>query len=717
MKINLRDYSDNILIFLNSLITFLLIFDSDLEIPFWLQTFGRLHPMLLHFPIVLLLTALFLDFVHFKIKEENKEFYARVVSAFFLIGIFLAGLTAIMGIFLSKEEGYAGDTLLWHKWTGVSIVYLSSLIYKLRCANWYKRGISHVGALILSLTIVLAGHFGASLTHGENYVLEPLSSPAVVPIEQALVFDHVILPILQSKCVSCHNDKKLKGELKLSDSLSILKGGKSGKLFVPGNPEISLLLERLHMPLSEKKHMPPSGKPQLSPDELSLLFLWIKDHPEFNKKVIDLSIDDSLRVLASSRLKPQEFREKKYEFASADAQTIKKLNSFYRLVSPVSHGSPALSVSFFNRNAFNSKALEDLLEIKNQIVSLSLSRMPVNDEDLKIISKFKELERLDLNFSDIKGSGLKELMTLKKLKTLSLSGTSVNLPQVLQVAALTTLSELTVWNTSLSEKDLLSLKKVNNKLQINIGFKDDGTNPIKLSKPLLKNTIRVFKNQSSLQLVHPIKSAVMQFTLDGKDPDSLNSPIFEKPVTIKENTLIKVKAFGKGWISSDVNSFTFYKSSYRPDSITILNPADESFKANGANTLIDSELGDFDINSNKWLGFRVNDLSLLVEFKETIKISSVALNTMIAINSSVFPPSRIEVYGGSDKNNLTLLSAINPRLPLPKEPQDIILNQLKFKPVSVSFLKIVAKPVSRIPSWHPGKGRGAFILFDELLLN
>ena len=67
MKINLRDYSDNILIFLNSLITFLLIFDSNLEIPSWLQTFGRLHPMLLHFPIVLLLLALLLEFIHFKI--------------------------------------------------------------------------------------------------------------------------------------------------------------------------------------------------------------------------------------------------------------------------------------------------------------------------------------------------------------------------------------------------------------------------------------------------------------------------------------------------------------------------------------------------------------------------------------------------------------------------------------------------------------------------
>ena len=343
--------------------------------------------------------------------------------------------------------------------------------------------------------------------------------------------------------------------------------------------------------------------------------------------------------------------------------------------------------------------------------------MPVKDEDLKIISKFRELESLDLNFSDIKGSGLKELAALKNLKTLSLSGTPVNLQQVLPIASQKTLNELTVWNTSLSEKDIQSLKKANSTLQINIGFKDDGTNPIKLSKPLLKNTARVFNTQSSLQLVHPIKSAVLRFTLDGTDPDSLSSPIFQKNIFIKENTLVKVKAFGKGWISSDINSFTFYKSSYKPDSIKLLNAPDESFKGNGSNTLIDKELGEFDISNSKWLGYKSNDLSILLEFKKSVLISSVALNTMIATKSSVFPPSRIEVYGGKDKDDLKFLSAIDLDLPAQNDPQRIDLYQLKFKSTQVSFLKIIAKPVKRMPSWHSGKGKLAFILFDELLVN
>lgn len=40
---------------------FLVVFESFLHIPSWLAVAGRLHPMFLHFPIVLLLISFFYD--------------------------------------------------------------------------------------------------------------------------------------------------------------------------------------------------------------------------------------------------------------------------------------------------------------------------------------------------------------------------------------------------------------------------------------------------------------------------------------------------------------------------------------------------------------------------------------------------------------------------------------------------------------------------------
>jgi hypothetical protein len=282
-----------------------------------------------------------------------------------------------------------------------------------------------------------------------------------VPIEQAMVYDHVIQPIFQEKCVSCHSAEKLKGNLNLTDSISVMKGGKSGKLYVAGDPKVSLILERIHMPMTEKKHMPPSGKPQLSQEEIRILFQWIKNRPDFKKRLLDLPLDDSLRIIAASRFKSLENIEQEYDFKAADDEIIESLNTFYRMVRPLSVESPALAVSFFSRNDYSSKSLEELGEIKNQIVSLRLSRMPVKDADLNFISKLKELQKLDLNFTDITGSGLDDLGSLEKLQVLSISGTKVKIDQLLPLVSNKNLRELSIWNTPISEKDVLKLKAAN----------------------------------------------------------------------------------------------------------------------------------------------------------------------------------------------------------------------------------------------------------------
>ncbi|WP_395810146.1 c-type cytochrome domain-containing protein, partial [Daejeonella sp.] len=263
MKSKLNAYAVSVIFCLNVLIVFLLIFEQQLVIPQWVQPIGRMHPILLHFPIALLILAAGMEFFRFKPENANTSFYQKFTSGFFLSGILFSGITVLMGLILSREDGYDGDALLYHKWFGVSTVFLSSILFKLRDFSWYKEPIAKSGSVSLALILIIAGHFGSVLTHGDNFVLEPITKPELVPLEQAKVYDHVIQPILQEKCVSCHNDQKLKGSLKLTDSLSILKGGKSGKLFIAGKPNLSLLLERIHLPSSQKKHMPPSGKPQL----------------------------------------------------------------------------------------------------------------------------------------------------------------------------------------------------------------------------------------------------------------------------------------------------------------------------------------------------------------------------------------------------------------------------------------------------------------------
>ena len=51
----------NLLYFLNVLLIFLLLVEDKVQVPVFLQVTGRMHPLLLHFPLVLIFVGIFLE--------------------------------------------------------------------------------------------------------------------------------------------------------------------------------------------------------------------------------------------------------------------------------------------------------------------------------------------------------------------------------------------------------------------------------------------------------------------------------------------------------------------------------------------------------------------------------------------------------------------------------------------------------------------------------
>jgi len=86
----------------------------------------------------------------------------------------------------------------------------------------------------------------------------------------ALKFEKAVLPIFQSKCISCHGGLSKKGGLDLRSITSITRGGNSGPGMKPGRPEDSPVWQSL-----KANEMPPQNKPQLTADEKQLILKWI----------------------------------------------------------------------------------------------------------------------------------------------------------------------------------------------------------------------------------------------------------------------------------------------------------------------------------------------------------------------------------------------------------------------------------------------------------
>lgn len=81
-----------------------------------------------------------------------------------------------------------------------------------------------------------------------------------------------IYPLFQAQCAKCHT-KKTRGGLSVNTREAVLKGGKSGKVVLPGESQNSLLYKMV-IGQEDVKQMPRKRDP-LNDQELKLIKKWI----------------------------------------------------------------------------------------------------------------------------------------------------------------------------------------------------------------------------------------------------------------------------------------------------------------------------------------------------------------------------------------------------------------------------------------------------------
>lgn len=84
-----------------------------------------------------------------------------------------------------------------------------------------------------------------------------------------------VAPILDEHCAGCHGARRQKSKLRLDTLAAALRGGKHGVVIQPGNVRDSVLTQRIALPPRDKRVMPPSSQPPLSPDDATVIRLWI----------------------------------------------------------------------------------------------------------------------------------------------------------------------------------------------------------------------------------------------------------------------------------------------------------------------------------------------------------------------------------------------------------------------------------------------------------
>ncbi|MGI9138725.1 MAG: c-type cytochrome domain-containing protein, partial [Sediminibacterium sp.] len=258
---------------------------------------GHLHPIIVHLPIGILLFGVCMMLIqHYKNIDLN-----QVISLAFLLGSICAAFACLTGWLLSKSDEYDVLLVQKHQWSGIVTTVLGLLTYVLK---QYRK----LFAIALTLLILITGHYGGTLTHGDNYLFNvsegsntiahdtlkttskrntqeiSIGSDTLKLVRSNLYKDEVA-PLLKMRCYNCHSAIKQKNGLRLDGEMFIKRGGKNGTVVVAGNIFKSPLYTSLNLPIEDEKHMPPKGKQQLNEVEILIIEHWIKSGASFEDKI------------------------------------------------------------------------------------------------------------------------------------------------------------------------------------------------------------------------------------------------------------------------------------------------------------------------------------------------------------------------------------------------------------------------------------------------
>ncbi len=455
---------------------------------------GRFHPLILHLPIGFLVIAFILELLsRFSKKYQSLQ---PAVGFVLLLGVATTIVAAILGYLLSQGGGYSEDLLALHQWLGISVAVISIVAYVL----WLQKEKKASPALdkayfsIFSLTIIIlmaAGHFGGSLTHGSDYLtqympnsmraiagLPPKDKPLEIyqgNIEEAVVYKDLIHPILESRCNSCHNSQKKKGELEMKTFEAMLKGGENGPALEAGNAAESEMVVRMHLPEDDDDHMPPDGKKQVTEEQIALITWWIDQGAPTDKQVAQLEKSDEINEVLEKLYGGSEADKALYaeEIEPANEQDIKSLQDLGAIVMPLAQNNNWLQVKINQISEENENQLiADLDKLSKQITWLDMGNTSADDQLLKGIASLKSLTRLHLENSEISNDGLQNLKDLENLEYLNIYGTNISDEGLEHLTPLKSLKKLYVWQTKVTHAGVNNLKSSIPELAVDMGIQD-----------------------------------------------------------------------------------------------------------------------------------------------------------------------------------------------------------------------------------------------------
>lgn len=461
----------------------------------WLRVVGRLHPLVIHFPIALLLTAVFVEAFRLIRRKPRPSPTALTCLGF---GVAFAAAAIATGLANEQFESHGralAPAIDRHQLLGIAAgaIGAAALLLGLINLKSTRRGWRAAYALSLLLTAAatgITGHLGGSLVYGDDYLTsllwpesrepntsdrasEPLdeANPTSAPPDPAsdqtaagVFFDPDIVAIITERCASCHGSTKQRGGLRLDQYEGLFGDDEALWVVQPFDPQHSEMLRRVRLPESDDDAMPPKGE-RLSSEQIALIEMWIaqgapREQPA--PQPIEPGEDEQLVEADEEPVDgpagftvPAPIDVPWSEIVAADgarlAQALDALSERGAAAARIQQDSDAVDVNLSVAGESVSDSDLDLLsDLRDTLVWLNLAGTSITDAGLAALPSFSQLRRLHLQRTAVTDAGLVSIAAIPRLEYLNLYGTAITDAGLQALIACTTLRELYLWQTKVS---------------------------------------------------------------------------------------------------------------------------------------------------------------------------------------------------------------------------------------------------------------------------
>jgi len=442
---------------------------------------GRFHVLVLHLPLGILTLAVILEVLG---RFGSFASVRPALAPLWVAGALSAIVTVVLGFMHASESAFRGmPAVEAHRWAGLWLCAAACLGAVLR-TGWLRipDRLWFAPVAAVAVLMVLTGHLGGNLTHGDTYLVQyapgPLRALAGLPataaprpkpadLASADIFLDVVQPALQKRCASCHNESKRSGGLSVVSYETLMHGGEAGAVVAPGDAKGSDLFHRVNLDPADEDFMPKEGKTPLNADEIVALGWWIEQGAPASGSIGSLKPSATASASIQSILglegtvdgsdpagaavaDAKGAGEALPEVAPADEAAVATAVADGFIVRKVAQDSNLLSVDYASRKPLTPESLEHLASLAPNILRLNLRAAGVTDAGVKVIATFTHLRDLRLEKNDITDEGAKALASLTSLTSLNLTGTRITDKGFSELARLGHLQAVYVWATEVT---------------------------------------------------------------------------------------------------------------------------------------------------------------------------------------------------------------------------------------------------------------------------